>query len=76
MGLIGSLIGIAAGVFLEWYSLRVIMLDDAGFTFEVVFPWRATIVFVGLTWVVSTLAGLFPAWQAMRLRIPEAIAYE
>jgi putative ABC transport system permease protein len=76
MGLIGSLIGIAAGVFLEWYSLRVIMLDDAGFTFEVLFPWQATAVFVGFTWVVSTLAGLFPAWQAMRLRIPEAIAYE
>jgi putative ABC transport system permease protein len=76
MGLIGSLIGLMLGIPLEWYVLKVMLLDEAGFIFPVDIPWLAAGVVVGLSVLVATLAGLGPALHAIGLRIPEAIAYE
>lgn len=76
IGLIGSLIGLLLGIPLEWYILRVMLLDEAGFIFPVYIPWLAAGVVMGLAVLVSTLAGLGPALHAIGLRIPEAIAYE
>jgi ABC-type lipoprotein release transport system permease subunit len=39
-------------------------------------PWISAAVVVGASVVLTTLVGLWPAWCATRLRIPEAIAYE
>ncbi len=76
MGVIGCLIGLALGLPLEWFVVRVVLLEDAGFSFPVQIPWLATAVVLGLGLAIAVLAGLGPAVHAMRLRIAEAIAYE
>jgi putative ABC transport system permease protein len=76
MGLIGTLIGLAVGVPIEWYILQVILFEEAGFRFAVSVPWTEAAVIGVLAMVVATLAGFIPALHTLRLRIPEAIAYE
>lgn len=76
MGIIGSLIGLALGLPLEYYVVKVILLEDAGFVFPMHVPWLALSLIVGSALVVAILAGLGPALHAMRMRIAEAIAYE
>lgn len=39
-------------------------------------PWLEAGGVTAASVVLATLAGLWPAYQATRLRIPEAIAYE
>ncbi len=76
VGLVGSVIGVLFGIPLEWYAVRVILLDETGFTFPVRIPWAqaAAVIMLGLG--VAVLAGLLPALRAVRLRIADAIAYE
>jgi putative ABC transport system permease protein len=76
MGLIGTAIGLAVGVPIEWYILQIILFEEAGFRFAVSVPWTEAAVIGVLALVVATLAGLIPAIHTLRLRIPEAIAYE
>lgn len=76
MGLVGALIGFGIGLLLEWYVLDILLLDESGFDFPLRVPWgEAGIVCLGSI-VCATLAGLWPAYHATTLRIPEAIAYE
>jgi putative ABC transport system permease protein len=76
MGVIGALVGFGIGLLLEWYVLDVLLLDEAGFTFPLRVPWLEAGVVAALSVALATLAGLWPAYHATRLRIPEAIAYE
>src|SRR5262249_17300269 len=76
MGLLGSGIGILFGIPLEWYAVRVIMVEESGFVFPVRISWEAAGLLVCLALVLATVAGLWPALRALRVRITEAIAYE
>src|SRR5262249_27672031 len=76
MGLIGTLIGLAVGVPIEWYILQVILFEEAGFRFAVSVPWTEAAVIGVLAMVVATIAGLIPRLPHLRLRVPEATAYE
>jgi ABC-type lipoprotein release transport system permease subunit len=76
MGLIGSGIGILFGIPLEWYAVRVIMVEESGFVFPVRISWEAAGLLVCLALALATVAGLWPALRALRVRITEAIAYE
>jgi putative ABC transport system permease protein len=76
MGVIGALVGFLIGLVLEWYVIDLLLLDEAGFTYPVRVPWVAAGVVAALSVLSATLAGLWPAYQATKLRIPEAIAYE
>jgi putative ABC transport system permease protein len=76
MGLIGAAIGLLVGVPLEWYAVRVILFDEAGFLFPVRVPWLAAAGITATAVGLATLAGLGPALRTLHLRIPEAIAYE
>ncbi len=76
MGVIGGAIGVGTGVLLEWYTVSIMLPDEAGFIFPMRIPWTAACVVVGLSVLLATLAGLGPALHAMRIRIAEAIAYE
>jgi putative ABC transport system permease protein len=76
MGAFGTVLGVLIGVPMEWYVLRVILLEESGFVFDPVFPWRAAAVIAGGALTIATLAGLVPAVHAVRTRIPDAIAYE
>jgi putative ABC transport system permease protein len=76
MSVIGGLIGFVVGLVLEWYVVRILLLDEAGWVFPMHVPWGAC----GMVFIVSvaaaTLVGLWPAYNATRMRIPDAIAYE
>jgi putative ABC transport system permease protein len=76
MGVIGAAIGLVVGLVLEWYEVHVMLLDEAGLVFPMRFAWSATGLVCGLSVLLATLFGLWPAWRATRLRITEAIAYE
>jgi ABC-type lipoprotein release transport system permease subunit len=76
MGLIGTLIGLTAGIPLEWYALRVVILEETGYSFPVYVPWTASLLIAAASLLTARLAGLGPALYAVRQRIPEAIAVE
>ena len=76
MGMVGSIIGVCMGLLLEWYTVKIMVFDEAGFIFPMMAPWTSMIVVFGGSVLTATLVGLWPAWFATRLRIPEAIAYE
>lgn len=76
MGLIGGVLGFVAGLGLEWYVVDLMLPDEAGFTFPLIVPWAAAAVVFGLSALLATLVGLWPAYLATLLRIPDAIAYE
>jgi putative ABC transport system permease protein len=76
MGLFGAIIGFLVGLFIEWYTIRLILLDESGFVFPMLVPWKPAAVVFGLSIVLAALVGLWPAYHATRLRIAEAIAYE
>ena len=76
MGIFGTVLGILIGVPMEWYILRVILVEESGFVFDLLIPWKAGLGIAVGAIVVAGLAGLLPAWHAVRVSIPEAIAYE
>jgi putative ABC transport system permease protein len=76
MGMVGAALGLGIGLLLEWYVLDVMILEESGFSFPMLIPWwEAGVVMAGSV-ALATLAGLWPAYRATLLRIPEAIAYE
>jgi putative ABC transport system permease protein len=76
MGIIGSALGLAFGIPLEWYAMQVVFLDEAGFTFPLRIPWQQIGGVIGLALLLALTAGLIPAVHAVRLRIADAIAHE
>jgi putative ABC transport system permease protein len=76
MGVLGTLIGLAVGVPLQWYALRVVMVEETGYSFPVYIPWAAALWIAAASVGMATLAGLGPALRVIRQRIPEAIALE
>lgn len=76
MGLFGALIGFVVGLFIEWYTIRLILPDETGFVFPMLVPWKPAAVVFSLAVVLAALVGLWPAYHATRLRIADAIAYE
>jgi putative ABC transport system permease protein len=76
MGAIGTLIGLAVGIPVEWYIMHVLIVGETGMFLPVLIPWLQAGIIAGGALVVATLAGLMPALRTMHLRIPEAIAYE
>jgi putative ABC transport system permease protein len=76
MGAIGTAIGLLIGIPMQWYVVQIILLEEAGLAFPVRLPWLAAAGIACLAMLCATLAGLWPALQAVRVRIAEAIAYE
>lgn len=76
IGFLGTLLGILAGLPMEWYVLRVVIFEESGFSFSMTIPWREAIGIGAISIGVAVVAGLVPAIQAGRLRIANAIAYE
>lgn len=76
MGLIGAAIGLLIGVPLEWYTVRVLLFEESGFLCPVLFPWGTAAVVVGLALGAALLAGLAPAFNAVRIDVVETLAYE
>ena len=76
MGLLGTILGFALGVPMEWFLLKVVLREESGFVFDLIIPWQEA-AGIGLAAIVTaTFAGLIPALHAVRQRITDAIAYE
>ena len=76
MGLFGTVLGIFIGLPMEWYVLRIVLMEESGFLFDVVVPWKEALGIATAAIVTATLAGLVPAIHAVRTRIPDAIQWE
>jgi putative ABC transport system permease protein len=76
MGAFGTFLGVLVGLPMEWYVLRVVLVEESGFVFDLVVPWRQGLGIAAGAVTVATLAGLLPALHAVRTRIPEAVAHE
>src|SRR5205823_5744667 len=40
MGVFGTALGVLIGLPMEWFVLKVVLVEESGFVFDVVFPWR------------------------------------
>ena len=40
LGVFGTVLGILIGLPMEWYVLRVVLVEESGFMFDVLFPWK------------------------------------
>ncbi len=76
LGVFGTVLGILIGIPMEWYVLKVVLVEESGFVFDVVIPWEQALGIAGAAIGTATLAGLLPAWRAIQTRIPDALQYE
>jgi putative ABC transport system permease protein len=76
LGVFGTVLGILIGLPMEWYVLRVVLVEESGFVFDVLVPWREALGIAAASVLVAAAAGLLPAWRAIQTRIPDALQYE
>lgn len=73
---VGSLVGLAEGLFGGWVPVRYFELGVTGYLTPIVVPWEHTIVALVIAVAVGVVSSLVPAWRAARLDILDAIGYE
>jgi putative ABC transport system permease protein len=76
LGVIGTVLGILIGLPMEWYVLKVVLVDESGFVLDVLFPWKQALGIAAASILTAAVAGLIPAWRAIQTRIPDALQYE
>ena len=76
LGLIGSIMGVAAGGVVSYILIFVINKQSFGWTIQIHYPYIFIIFSLVLFWVVSIIAGLYPAKLAARLNPKEAVRVE
>ena len=76
LGLIGSMMGLMAGVVVSYILIFVINKQSFGWTIQVHFPYIFIFLLVAFSWGVSILAGLYPARLAQELNPKEAVRVE
>jgi putative ABC transport system permease protein len=76
LGLIGSAMGLMAGVVVSYILIFVINKQSFGWTIQIHFPYFFIILLVAFSWGVSVLAGLYPARLAQQLNPKEAVRVE
>jgi putative ABC transport system permease protein len=71
---IGTGLGLVAGLPLEWYTLRILLFEEAGFHFPILYPWPAFAAVTGVALVSAMVAGIGPALHAVRPCIALALS--
>jgi putative ABC transport system permease protein len=67
MAAIGMTLGVLLGLGLEWYVLRVILLQETGFRFPVFIPWSDVLMVSLVVGLAALIAGVAPALSAARI---------
>ncbi|MFL6466643.1 MAG: ABC transporter permease, partial [Pyrinomonadaceae bacterium] len=76
IGVIGLITGVITGLFSAYFLVNTAAKVVAGFTINLVFPYSITLISIPLVLVVAAVSAFFPAFNAARIRIAEAIGYE
>jgi len=76
LGIIGSVLGLAAGIVVSYLLIFVINKQSFGWTIQVFFPYGFILIAVVLFWIVACAAGLYPARLAARLNPKESVRAE
>ncbi len=76
LGFIGSIMGVAAGGIVSYILIFVINKQSFGWTIQIHFPYIFVLLSLILFWIVSLVAGLYPARLAVRLNPKEAVRVE
>jgi putative ABC transport system permease protein len=76
IGVLSSVLGLAAGLCLSVVLTGVINRAFFGWTIQLAFPW-ASLAWTPV-WIIAAAvaAGWIPAWRASRLNIAEAVRSE
>jgi putative ABC transport system permease protein len=76
LGVIGGLLGSAAGMVIGWMSLEGFLKSDYGASMQYHLDYPAIFWAILLSTLLSAVAGLYPAAKAAKTNIVEALAYE
>jgi putative ABC transport system permease protein len=76
MSVLGTATGLAVGVPLEWYTVRILLFGETGTLLAMQFPWTTAATILVLMLLVAVLASVGPALRTGRMRIAEAIGQE
>jgi len=75
MGLMGGLFGVAFGAYGAYYAV-IGMAESTGWTVTYILPKTLLVAGMIIALGISQLSALYPAWQAARTNIIEAVQYE
>jgi len=76
IGVTGGLLGIACGTAIGWMGIEGFARGEAGMSINYAVDYQAYAWAVVLSVGLSALAGLYPARQAAKTNVVEALAYE
>jgi putative ABC transport system permease protein len=70
---LGTAAGLAVGVPLEWYTVRILLFRETGTLLAMRFPWLAAATILAAMLLGAALASIGPALRTGRMRIAEAL---
>jgi putative ABC transport system permease protein len=71
---IGTALGLVAGLPLEWYTVRILLYEETGFQFPIMYPWLAFAAVTGVACISAVVSGIGPALHAVRPCITLALS--
>jgi len=76
LGMVGGALGAGAGIVIGWMSLEGFLKGDYGASMQYHVDFSSILWALGLSTLLSALAGIYPARRAARTNIVEALSYE